>query len=159
MIVSVVFRSVVCSLIMEFYVGLLTLSHRYVKDNISRMIASVGHTCSMKNRGLVMMRKSSCSPLIVAPLRKTYPVSDPSDVRFPLFNFKEKEPTKVDSFSLVAPAGIEPAISWMRTKCPGPLDDGALALHIDVYVGDLIHRTRSPYTCLDCYSQSAWFSS
>lgn len=25
----------------------------------------------------------------------------------------------------VTPAGIEPAIFWMRTKCPGPLDDGA----------------------------------
>ena len=26
----------------------------------------------------------------------------------------------------VTPAGIEPAIFWMRTKCPGPLDDGAM---------------------------------
>ena len=28
-------------------------------------------------------------------------------------------------FHLVTPAGFEPAIAWMRTKSPGPLDDGA----------------------------------
>ncbi len=27
-------------------------------------------------------------------------------------------------FSLVIPAGVEPAIFWMRTRRPGPLDDG-----------------------------------
>ncbi len=26
---------------------------------------------------------------------------------------------------VVAPAGFEPAISWLRTMYPGPLDDGA----------------------------------
>ncbi len=26
---------------------------------------------------------------------------------------------------LVTPAGFEPAISWMKTKYPRPLDDGA----------------------------------
>ena len=27
-------------------------------------------------------------------------------------------------YLLVIPAGFEPAISWMRTRCPEPLDDG-----------------------------------
>ena len=26
---------------------------------------------------------------------------------------------------LVTPTGFEPVITWMKTKCPGPLDDGA----------------------------------
>ena len=26
---------------------------------------------------------------------------------------------------MVTPAGVEPAIFWMRTRRPGPLDDGA----------------------------------
>ena len=26
---------------------------------------------------------------------------------------------------LVTPAGVEPAIFWMRTRRPGPLDEGA----------------------------------
>jgi hypothetical protein len=29
-------------------------------------------------------------------------------------------------FNLVTPAGFEPAIFWMRTKYPGPLDEGAI---------------------------------
>ena len=34
--------------------------------------------------------------------------------------------TSVD-FIVVTPAGFEPAIFWMRTKYPGPLDDGAVS--------------------------------
>lgn len=30
----------------------------------------------------------------------------------------------VEHFTLVIPAGVEPAIFWMRTRRPGPLDDG-----------------------------------
>ena len=28
-------------------------------------------------------------------------------------------------YLLVTPAGVEPAIFWMRTRRPGPLDEGA----------------------------------
>ena len=28
---------------------------------------------------------------------------------------------------MVIPAGVEPAIFWMRTKCPRPLDDGTMS--------------------------------
>lgn len=28
---------------------------------------------------------------------------------------------------MVIPAGVEPAIFWMRTRRPGPLDDGTTA--------------------------------
>lgn len=38
---------------------------------------------------------------------------------------KENTPSFDEVFSLVTPAGFEPAIFWMRTKYPGPLDDGA----------------------------------
>ena len=27
---------------------------------------------------------------------------------------------------MVTPAGVEPAIFWMRTRRPGPLDEGAI---------------------------------
>ena len=30
---------------------------------------------------------------------------------------------------IVPPTGVEPVISWMRTKCPGPLDDGGCQSH------------------------------
>ncbi len=29
---------------------------------------------------------------------------------------------------MVTPAGVEPAIFWMRTRRPGPLDEGAILL-------------------------------
>ncbi len=34
------------------------------------------------------------------------------------------DPKISENFCKVIPAGVEPAISWMRTKCPRPLDDG-----------------------------------
>ena len=36
----------------------------------------------------------------------------------------KKEPSETKSSHLVIPAGVEPAIFWMRTRRPGPLDDG-----------------------------------
>jgi hypothetical protein len=36
-----------------------------------------------------------------------------------------KTPSFDEVFILVTPAGFEPAIFWMRTRYPGPLDDGA----------------------------------
>ena len=40
---------------------------------------------------------------------------------------KVKTPAlQTEVFTLVIPAGFEPAISWMRTRCPGPLDDGTV---------------------------------
>ena len=33
-------------------------------------------------------------------------------------------------FILVIPAGVEPAIFWMRTRRPGPLDDGTNNIYI-----------------------------
>ena len=39
------------------------------------------------------------------------------------------ESTRMGKFGMkVTPAGVEPAIFWMRTKCPGPLDDGAMLM-------------------------------
>lgn len=37
----------------------------------------------------------------------------------------EKGPEEPSISNMVTPAGFEPAIFWMRTKYPGPLDDGA----------------------------------
>ena len=31
-------------------------------------------------------------------------------------------------YLLVTPAGVEPAIFWMRTRRPGPLDEGAVSI-------------------------------
>ncbi len=43
--------------------------------------------------------------------------------------------TQNDSESvLVIPAGVEPAIFWMRTRCPGPLDDGTTSHCDDAFV-------------------------
>ena len=38
----------------------------------------------------------------------------------------KKESNKSSDSLLVTPAGFEPAIFWMRTRYPGPLDEGAL---------------------------------
>ncbi len=40
---------------------------------------------------------------------------------------KQKSTTRVHFSLSVIPAGVEPAIFWMRTKCPRPLDDGTMA--------------------------------
>ena len=37
---------------------------------------------------------------------------------------------------MVTPAGFEPAISWMKTKYPKPLDDGATRYSIFKPAGD-----------------------
>ena len=34
-------------------------------------------------------------------------------------------PAHLENSLIVTPMGIEPMISWMKTKCPRPLDDGA----------------------------------
>ena len=39
-------------------------------------------------------------------------------------------PAHLENSLIVTPAGVEPAISWMRTKCPGPLDDGAKVVNL-----------------------------
>ena len=36
-------------------------------------------------------------------------------------------PKHLSISKMVIPAGVEPAIFWMRTKCPRPLDDGTMA--------------------------------
>lgn len=45
----------------------------------------------------------------------------------PLYRYtpNKKDLSKAEKSLLVTPAGFEPAIFWMRTKYPGPLDDGA----------------------------------
>ncbi len=37
-----------------------------------------------------------------------------------------KDDFKVSNSLMVTPRGFEPLILWMKTKCPGPLDDGAI---------------------------------
>ncbi len=41
-------------------------------------------------------------------------------------SFKLIEALNTSNSENVTPAGVEPAIFWMRTKCPRPLDDGAM---------------------------------
>ena len=45
----------------------------------------------------------------------------------PLFSVinNKKEPDSGSDCEMVTPAGVEPAIFWMRTRRPRPLDDGA----------------------------------
>ena len=37
------------------------------------------------------------------------------------------------SSKFVTPAGFEPAISWMRTRYPRPLDDGAYSISLNSF--------------------------
>jgi hypothetical protein len=50
-------------------------------------------------------------------------------------------------YFLVTPAGFEPAIFWMRTKYPGPLDDGAPSWprHDGYHVRTVLSCTILPY--------------
>lgn len=49
----------------------------------------------------------------------TEPGFDPSDS-------KRKSPETNRDFSFAVPTGVEPVISWMKTRRPRPLDDGTL---------------------------------
>ena len=51
----------------------------------------------------------------------------------------KKEPEGSENANMVIPAGVEPAIFWMRTRRPRPLDDGT----IFVKNGDL-EESRTP---------------
>lgn len=51
-------------------------------------------------------------------------------------------------FLLVTPAGFEPAIFWMRTRRPGPLDDGAKQVYFTIRRGSLGFTWPSGYLCL-----------
>ena len=35
---------------------------------------------------------------------------------------------------MVTPAGVEPAIFWMRTRRPGPLDEGAVEISYHILI-------------------------
>ncbi len=50
----------------------------------------------------------------------------------PLFSviFNKKHPLRVFlSIYMVIPKGVEPLIFWMRTRRPGPLDDGTIQIY------------------------------
>ena len=42
-------------------------------------------------------------------------------------------PAHLENSLIVTPAGFEPAIFWMRTRRPGPLDDGAMGSIVPDY--------------------------
>ena len=52
-------------------------------------------------------------------------------------------------FILVTPAGVEPAIFWMRTRRPGPLDEGANIVIIS-YEETVVNREKSLGEALFC---------
>ena len=44
--------------------------------------------------------------------------------------FNKKHPLRVFlSIYMVIPKGVEPLIFWMRTRRPGPLDDGTIQVY------------------------------
>ncbi len=50
---------------------------------------------------------------------------------------------------LVAPGGFEPPISWLRTRCPSPLDDGATQpTHIIQYPLAFCQIERKPHSVM-----------
>ncbi len=55
---------------------------------------------------------------------------------YPLID--ELSKNNAEKTDLVIPAGFEPAISWMRTKCPKPLDDGTLSINVHYTYAELI---------------------
>lgn len=56
---------------------------------------------------------------------------------FILDNCQSKSPRLAEAFTLVTPAGVEPAIFWMRTRRPGPLDEGAGFRYAPFYINQL----------------------
>ena len=49
--------------------------------------------------------------------------------RFDLRNNTKKEPSSGSNSGMVIPKGVEPLIFWMRTRRPGPLDDGTIQIY------------------------------
>ena len=67
----------------------------------------------------------------------------PSWSQFTRFKILNKNKPQVASFyCLVTPAGVEPAIFWMRTRRPGPLDEGAklLRYYFNTKLSSIQHR-------------------